>query len=148
VGPDGTVHEATGLVNITQFETSDMELTGSDVGETLTGGIGDDVIEGNGGDDLIQAGTGDDIIAGGAGDDTYVLDLALDGHDIITDFAAGSESEDVLQIDTSVVTDFDALILLAADDGSDTVIMIDIDTSVTLQGVAVSDLHEDDFAFI
>ena len=59
-------------------------VTGTDAGETLTGGLGvdeinggagDDVINGYGGADFINGGAGSDFIDGGAGDDTLTLAL-------------------------------------------------------------------------
>lgn len=46
-----------------------LVISGTDVGETLTGGRGNDFIYGHGGNDILQGGSGDDQIQGHDGDD-------------------------------------------------------------------------------
>ncbi|QFT68647.1 Bifunctional hemolysin/adenylate cyclase precursor [Labrenzia sp. THAF35] len=107
--------------------------------ENLIAGSGNNIIAGT---------VGDNIFTGGAGSDTFVFRAAETGHDTVTDFAAGAGSADVLEFETGIFADIAAVIASASDDGTDTTIAIDDDTSITLQNVLVSQLHQDDFQFV
>ncbi|KZK77734.1 Poly(beta-D-mannuronate) C5 epimerase 7 [Pseudovibrio sp. Ad46] len=148
VGADGTVYEPTGTPVIETFEMAPVKLIGSAVAEILKGGVGADVIAGNGGDDRISGGAGDDILNGGEGDDTFVFMAVTTGHDVIQDFASGAEGSDVIEFTTSVFADFEAVLAAAEQDGANTVITLDADTSITLEGVTLSSLKQDDFTFL
>ena len=121
---------------------------GTDNGEVIATGVSNDIIFSGGGDDQISGGSGRDWMSGGSGNDTFVFGAGEIGHDTVIDFTAGSGSEDLLQFDTTVFADMAAVIAAATDDGSDTIISIDAETSITLQGVTVSGLHQDDFSFV
>ncbi len=148
VGYDGTVYEPIGTPVIETFETTPLTFNGSDASEVLKGGDGADVIAGNGGDDKISGGAGDDVLTGGEGNDTFVFKAGEAGHDVIKDFAAGEGASDVIEFESSVFADFDAVVAAAEQVGANTVITLDDDTSITLQGVTLSSLHQDDFAFL
>ncbi|MDX8355765.1 tandem-95 repeat protein [Cognatiyoonia sp. IB215182] len=140
----------------------DLSDSGDD---TLEGGAGDDTLYGVDGDDILQGGEGDDLLygdddndtlagdagndtlTGGSGDDTFVFDPGF-GKDIITDFAAGAATDDVVEFRgiTNLVSYTDVL-NSAADDGTDTTIMLDTDNSIVLKNVVISDLSSDDFRF-
>ncbi len=112
-----------------------------------------DTLIGDAGDNQLWGFWGDDTLTGGAGSDVFVfhdsgIDISDFGKNVITDFQSGHGSDDVIFFDAEILADFDAVIAAASDDGSDTVIMLDDDSSVTLNGVLVSDLHSDDFQFI
>ncbi|AEV39454.1 outer membrane adhesin like protein [Pseudovibrio sp. FO-BEG1] len=147
-GPDGTVYEPTGPVEITDLGLAAMEYKGSDANDALQGGELADTFSGNGGDDVIDGGAGDDVLTGGEGKDTFVFAAGETGHDTIKDFAGGEGASDVIEFEASVFADFDAVLAAAAQDGANTVISIDEDTSITLEGVTLSDLHQDDFSFV
>ena len=53
-------------------------LTGNSGNNSLSGGLGNDTLTGNGGNDTLDGGTGADAMTGGAGNDTYVVDNAGD----------------------------------------------------------------------
>ncbi len=148
VGYDGTVYEPIGTPVIETFETTPLTFIGSNASEVLKGGDGADVIAGNGGDDKISGGAGDDVLTGGEGNDTFVFKAGEAGHDVIKDFAAGEGVFDVIEFESSVFADFDAVVAAAEQVGANTVITLDDDTSITLQGVTLSSLHQDDFAFL
>ncbi|KZL15134.1 VCBS domain-containing protein [Pseudovibrio sp. Ad37] len=147
-GPDGTVFEAQGTVETGYVGLSPVEIRGSEASETLQGGDLADRLLGNGGDDTIDGGMGDDSIYGGEGNDTFVFNSGDTGHDLIGDFAAGSGPSDVIRFEASLFSDFDAVLAAAAQSGANTMITIAEGTSVTLGGVTLSDLHQDDFAFV
>ncbi len=123
-------------------------LNGSDDADTFVAGDGDDTLYGKKGDDTLLGEAGNDTLNGGAGNDTFVFTGASFGKDVINDFEAGVVSEDVIQFDASIFADFNAVINEASDVGSDTVITLDDDNSVTLKGVSLADLHSDDFQFV
>ncbi len=121
-GPEGTVYTPTGAAA--------LKLTGTDT------------------NDILNSSAGDDLLTGNAGDDTFVFAASETGSDTITDFAAGSGSDDIVQFETTVFADFASVLAAAADDGTNTVITIDANTSIELQNVLVADLHQDDFSFV
>ncbi len=123
-------------------------ITGNDhYGERIEGGAGNDKIDAKGGDDTINGGLGNDTITSGVGDDIIVFKPNF-GLDTITDFQAGAGSADVLEFDTSLFTDFEAVLAAAAQVGDDTVITYDASNTVTLKNVAVTSLHDDDVRFV
>jgi Ca2+-binding RTX toxin-like protein len=72
-------------------------LSGTNGENRLFGREGEDVLVGRGGDDYLNGGAGQDTLAGGAGDDTMRggtngdTFIFSDGHDVIEDFALGSD---------------------------------------------------------
>ncbi|SDQ14427.1 calcium-binding protein [Pseudovibrio sp. Tun.PSC04-5.I4] len=123
-------------------------IVGSDVyGDHLTGDAGNNRIWGEGGDDTLVGGAGEDQLYGGDGSDTFAFNRNF-GKDVIKDFAAGIGSDDIIRFDLEVLMDFDTIIAAASDNGSDTVIKIDDDNSITLTGILKSELHIDDFQFV
>ncbi|EEA96924.1 VCBS domain-containing protein [Pseudovibrio sp. JE062] len=149
VGPDGTVYELSDTPPVIEtFDSTPITINGSENAEVLKGGVDADIINGNDGDDVISGGSGDDQLSGGEGNDTFKFASGESGHDVITDFEAGAGSLDVIEFESSVFADFDAVMAFVEDSGSDAVITIDEDTSITLKGVNVADLHQDDFTFV
>ena len=111
----------------------------------------DDTIVGGPLDDIILAQAGNDDVDGGAGNDTFLFEnTSRLGHDVIVDFEAGAGSGDLIRLtfvdDHRIRSLFD-LRRIAEDDGQDTVIDFGNGNSITLLGVVVADLHEDDFLF-
>ncbi|KZL27178.1 calcium-binding protein [Pseudovibrio sp. Ad37] len=128
----------------------------SDNADILWGTNGDDVINGFGGDDVIVAVNGDNQISGGAGDDTITCGDRRDtiifgesfGNDTIIDFHANQGFIDTIQFSDGVFETFEDVMSAAREEGSDTIIQLDENNSITLQFVEVSDLHADDFSFV
>lgn len=83
----------------------------------------------------------------GAGNDVFVLKPNI-GLDSITDFQFGSGLVDVLEFDTSLSADFEAVLAAAAQVGNDTVITYDASNTVTMKNVALASLHDDDVRFV
>ncbi|MBC7736685.1 MAG: hypothetical protein H7245_05545, partial [Candidatus Saccharibacteria bacterium] len=69
---------------------SNDQLEGSDVANTLSGGLGNDSLFAFGGTDLLIGGRGNDNLAGGAGVDTVQFSSG-GGRDRIADFVAGQD---------------------------------------------------------
>lgn len=124
-------------------------LLGGKGNDLLLSHDGNDVVHGEFGNDTMSGGAGNDLLYGGEGDDRFIFALG-DGADMIFDFTTGPGSEDEIEI-TGFGAPFDnfAEILAAArDDGrGNAVIDFGGGDSITLNGLAVSDLHQDDFVF-
>jgi Ca2+-binding RTX toxin-like protein len=114
------------------------------VGLTLDGGDGADVLIGSDGDDVLIGGAGDDVIIGGLGND--VIDGG-DGDDIeIQGFVAGADTDDRIDLSGRGVS-FEWLIAHASESDGDTILDLG-DQEITLRGVSMSTLHQDDFVLI
>jgi Ca2+-binding RTX toxin-like protein len=115
-------------------------LAAGAIGLTVDGGAGNDVIVGSAGDDILRGGAGDDVIIGGGGND--VIDGG-DGDDVeIQGFSAGAGLGDRLDLRAHDVS-FDWLMAHARESNGDTILDIG-DQHITLRGVSMSSLHEDD----
>ncbi|WP_306140799.1 DUF4214 domain-containing protein [Roseibium sp. MMSF_3412] len=119
--------------------TGNDTLSGSGNAEFLSGGAGDDILSGAG---------GSNVLSGGSGSDTFVFTGAGASSDTVTDFETSGAEADVLQFESAVFADFNAVLAAAADDGTDTTITLDEDTVVVLKSVLVSNLQSDDFEFV
>jgi hypothetical protein len=115
----------------------DDYLDGGSGNDVLDGGSGNDFIKGGRGDDVITGGTGNDRMEGGDGADTFMFD-SQSGNDIITDIL----EQDVLVFEGQEFH-MDDLILSENTEG-DVVVTFDGvgDTSVTLEGVSLDDLDQ------
>ena len=121
------------IENLTGSAFNDS-LTGNSSANTLMGLAGNDILVGGGGNDLLIGGAGNDTMTGGAGADTFKWgqgDLAgsttgdvitdfsvaqgdkLDIADLLTGYAAGSDPNNFVQLDTS--------------SGNSTVVKVDVD---------------------
>lgn len=133
--------------------------------DTIDAGSGNDVIDAGSGDDIILAGEGSDIVDAGSGDDRIVSGAGNDtltggsghdifvfaagfGKDIVTDFKTTGSSSDVLEFGLDIFAGFDAAIAAADQVGSDVVFTVDADTTLTLKGVQLAALAQDDFRFV
>ena len=134
------------LTNIEQINGTDFAdmFFGGDAGLTINAEGGDDTIDGGAGSDFIRSGTGDDTITGGADFDQFEF-LDGDGNDTITDFTAGAGAGDVITIAAFGFNSFGDVLNASTDVGSDVLIQLDTDDSVTLLGVNKGDLDSDDF---
>jgi Ca2+-binding RTX toxin-like protein len=97
--------------------------------------------------DTFVGGLGNDTLTGLSGNDTFVFAAGF-GKDVITDFTAGSAVSDVLSL--SLGTSFDTfaeLYAAAVQVGSNTVINIGINDTITLNGVTKTGLVANDFSF-
>lgn len=118
--------------------------SGNDI---VLAGAGNDVVDAGSGDDRIVGGAGDDTLAGGSGHDVFAFAAGF-GRDMIGDFKTTGSSSDMIEFDTDVFADFTAAMASAAQVNGDTVFTIDADTSLTLKGVQLASLAQDDFLFV
>ena len=115
--------------------------------DRLFGNAGDDNLVGRSGDDVLVGGTGNDLMNGGRGDDLFVFTDG-DGADRITRFNAGAGTDDVIDLmGISAVGTIDDVRSIAGQAGGNTVIDFGNGDSITLSGVNVNDLDQDDFLF-
>jgi Ca2+-binding RTX toxin-like protein len=124
--------------------TTGLTLNGNELNNTLSGNTGNDVLNGGVGNDMIDGGKGNDNLSGGTGDDTFVFALG-DGFDNVTDFTAGDSSGDTISLTGYGVANFAQLQTLMSQDGSDVKIAFDSNNQITLQGVTLGQLNQNDF---
>ncbi len=111
VGPPvkGVPNETTSLFTpvVQRALVSVENVSGTQMGDRMTGSTGNDTLTGNGGSDILSGGTGLDVLNGGDGDDTVEGGnggdrlLGLDGTDILNggfgaDTLSGGEGHDKL----------------------------------------------------
>lgn len=107
-------------------------LGGSDI---LTGWEGGDTLDGGDGNDWLRGKSDNDVLAGGAGDDRFSFGPG-DGGDSILDFVAGG-AEDWLDF-----SEFGGASFTLSQSGPDAVFTFSSGETLTLVGVAVSNLVE------
>ncbi|MFA7945029.1 retention module-containing protein [Pseudomonas brenneri] len=86
-----------GLENLIGSNFND-NLTGDGNNNLISGGLGNDTLKGEGGDDILIGGPGNNTLTGGAGADTFQYLTGGSGHDVITDFAVGTDKLDLSQL--------------------------------------------------
>jgi Ca2+-binding RTX toxin-like protein len=117
-------------------------IAGGKGAQTLDGRGGDDFLFGNNGSDRLIGGDGNDRLTGGHGGDTFVFGSAF-GHDVVTDFSLA----DHIEFDGGVFQNFKQVQAASHQVGTDAVITLDADNSITLLGVSLHSLHANDFDF-
>jgi Ca2+-binding RTX toxin-like protein len=120
------------------FRGDDL-LIGSSARDVFWAAAGDDTLRGRAGGDTLEGGKGDDRLVGGRGSDLFIFDPG-DGRDTITDFDAngGGNLQDYIGVDST-----DDLSIRRS--GSDTVVDFGDGDTITLVGVARSDVSHSDF---
>jgi Ca2+-binding RTX toxin-like protein len=139
IGGSGNDQFSAGLGN-----DLDNTLFGNSGNDVLNGGAGNDSFNSGAGNDIINGGVGNDAMTGGAGDDTFVFRLG-DGFDQVTDFTAGDSSGDLIALTGYGVASFAQLQAFMSQDGSDVKIAFDSNNQITLQGVTLGQLNQNDF---
>jgi Ca2+-binding RTX toxin-like protein len=146
-----------GLDNTIQTNgASGMTIYGLDGNDRLiASGNYNTLIGGNGNDRLELLGGNYGTMTGGSGDDVFVIRGA--GHQAITDFAAGSDVHDRIDLQVfrpggylagqNPLHNFSDVLAHATQNGADTVINFGAGNSLTLQNVQKSALNADDFVW-
>jgi Ca2+-binding RTX toxin-like protein len=148
-----TASYATATAGVTVNMTTPAQNTGDASGDTylgienLLGSAFADTLRGDANANVIEGGAGNDTLTGNAGNDTFVFHSGF-GFDSISDFAAGPDIGDVIQVDTSLFADFAAIQSHAAQVGLNTVITYDPGNTITLTGLSLSSLNANDFSFV
>lgn len=134
-------------VRVVYGTVADDDVSGTTGSDLIYAMSGDDAISVGEGDDEAYGDGGDDVVDGGTGHDIFAFATGF-GRDTITDFNTTGPDSDVLAFSRWVFADFDAVIASAAQVGADTVLSIDTDTALTLTGVQLASLAQDDFRFL
>ncbi|CAN7556013.1 calcium-binding protein [Rhizobium sp. LjRoot254] len=123
---------------ITRMGLGGLKIVGTDVEDSLYGGIGKDVLIGKGGDDLFNGAGSKDLLFGGGGSDTFqfsagtgrdtIKDFDADGGGALQDYihSAFANVDTITQVGKDTVVDFgngDAFVLKNVD--ADLVTMAD-----------------------
>jgi Ca2+-binding RTX toxin-like protein len=115
---------------------------GSDFNDVLVASDSGMTLYGRGGADILIGGNGSDTLVGEGGIDVFVF-AEGSGIDYIVDFAAG----DVIDLSGIPDIDFDDVLMLATDNGTDTTINFGGGNSIIIQNVLESMLNLNDFSF-
>ena len=117
-------------------EDGDDGMNGNAGNDILLGGAGNEsFITGGAGDDVIEGGSGDDyFLSGGTGNDVFVFKPDF-GYDTIVDFEAGAGTDDVLKLEGLGVSTFADLLAISIQQSDGTLVEVDADNSVLLEGV-------------
>jgi serralysin len=99
--------------------------------------VGDDRLDGGAGRDLLGGGSGHDRLTGGDGADRFVFQAGF-GKDVILDFQAGVDVLDLSAVDAAGWSPAVSQV------GSDTLMLFEDGSSLTLIGVQASDLGGQD----
>lgn len=124
----------------------DLTLDGIAGNDVLLGAAGADSISGFGGDDRIDGGAGNDWLTGGDGNDLFVF-ADGSGNDTITDFQAGADSDDVIDLSDFGFVDLASVLAVSEQLADGVIIQLDSDDSLSLQNVELANLNQDDFLF-
>ncbi|HSV28167.1 MAG TPA: calcium-binding protein, partial [Candidatus Omnitrophota bacterium] len=116
------------MENLTLTGTANVNGTGSNWHNHLTGNDGANALYGLGGNDRLTGGKGADVLTGGAGHDTFVFRSKADAGDRILDFDTAHDRLDVRQLLASIgSTSKDPLadnLLAIRQEGADAVLMV------------------------
>jgi len=116
--------------------------------DLLVGAEGDDALRGSDGNDRLIGGADDDYLTGGSGSDTFVFAKG-DGFDWISDFEAGTATEDLIEISGfAAITSFADVQGVATEWNGDTYLSFDASNEIVLEGIALSALNQDNFSFV
>ncbi|WP_420383937.1 beta strand repeat-containing protein [Novosphingobium sp.] len=124
---------------------TDIEYAGTQP-VTLDGSAGHRVLIANAAGDTLTGGAGD-TLDGGAGADTFAFGAGF-GHETVNNFAATGSAHDVVQFATAQFADWAHLLGATTQQGSDVLITLDPDNSVTLKNVALASFTQSDARFV
>ena len=115
--------------------------------DTVNGQDGNDTLSGGAGKDSINGGHGDDILSGGGDLDTDVFQFKGSfGHDLITDFVAGSAAgHDKIKFGAGIFTNYADVQAHMTQVGVDVVIIAASGDSITLHNTTMGSLVSADF---
>ncbi|MCY6379413.1 calcium-binding protein [Hoeflea prorocentri] len=137
----------TGAFEHAEMGAGNDTIWGGASNNNIHGGAGNDTLLAYAGIDTLNGGLGNDTLTGGADTDNFIFDADF-GNDVITDFTAGAASDDVIEFrGIAGLASYANVLVKAADNGTDTTITLDVDNTIVLQNVLVSELHSDDFRF-
>ena len=119
------------IENLTLTGNAAIDATGNALANTIIGNTGANTLDG---------GAGADTMTGGAGDDTFVFSAGF-GDDTLSDFTVGVDKIDLSALDVGTFAD----LLANTANGDAAVVLTLADGSISLNGVAKTQLVEADF---
>lgn len=131
----------------------DDHLIGGAGRDTLFGESGNDLFEGGSGRDFLHADRGgNDTLTGGAGGDDFIFSTygSVEGSTemVITDFDGSQSGEQIIVYGSTLYEGYDDFLAnYVSQLGDDVVIELDVDMTLTLLGVSVDDLTQENFIF-
>ncbi|WP_139792944.1 calcium-binding protein [Pseudophaeobacter leonis] len=142
--------DVTGVDNIENLRLlgrDDINGTGNDLANVITGNKGDNRLNGGDGDDKIIGGKGNDVLIGGQGRETFVFSNGS-GQDTIKDFDATDSQEQINLKKVASITSFNDLRNNHMEQlGDDVLIDLGRGNTITLLNVDITDLGAGDFLF-
>ena len=147
---DGTADiNATGTQfrNVLTGNSGANVLNGLDGNDTLIGGLGNDTLNGGNGADILTGGGGNDSLVGGANVDSFVFDTTGFGADRISGFVATAGADhEVINLSGLGVGGFGDLTVTSTAAGA----LIDVagHGTILVEGVAAASITADDFLFV
>lgn len=149
IGNNGNVVTATlpASVSITSDGPSTAQ-SGTDAVNTLFGGQDTDLMIGGLGNDTLRGGAGADTISTGDGADLVVIGTG-GGADVVTDFdgAAGDRIQIAANANGTTIDTYVELVVAASNTAAGVQIALGSGNTLTLNGVAVSELQSGWFTF-
>ena len=133
--------------NLTLIGTTAIDGTGNTLANVITGNSANNILNGGGGNDILEGMGGNDTLTGGAGNDTFVFRPGF-GADKIKDFTAGTGIGDVIELHSSIITDWASLAAHTTDTSAGVLIDFGNGDSITLAGIKKAALAADDFHFL
>jgi beta-glucanase (GH16 family) len=107
------------------------------------GNAGDNIIKSDGAGHAINGGAGHDILVGGGGADVFIFG-AGSGKDVITDFSASGAAK--VRLDASYgLESFQEVTGRMTQSGSDVVLKLSADDSITFRNIKIGDFKADNF---
>ena len=142
----GTVHglQITGGSGNLNGTSTDDQIAGGPGNEIIHGGAGYDWLQGGAGNDTLFGDAGSDALTGGPGDDRFVF-APGGGADIFTDFVAGAQSDDKIDLKAFAGFKLTDVLNRTTQIGADTVIDFGNGDTITLQNIDRASLNSDDF---
>jgi len=126
------------FTNIEKFRLTDFN-------DTFYGGSAGESIQAAGGNDHIEGRGGNDDLYGQGGDDTFIFNPSF-GKDKIYDFNTQSGEHDVIQFNSTIFASYTAIQSAMTQSGTDVIITVDSNNSVTIKNVTPTTLTSDYFA--
>jgi len=127
--------------------TGNDSLYGNSGDDRMFGSVGDDYLSGSSGDDELNGGSGNDGLRGGGDADTFIFAGGF-GADVVFDFNTGQAGERIdLTGVTSIISFADLTTNHLSQSSSNAVIDAGNGNTITLNGVDMGSLTEDDFLF-
>nr|WP_180882825.1 calcium-binding protein [Mesorhizobium loti] len=92
------------IENLTLTGSGNLNGSGNDLDNVVTGNVGANRLDGRAGDDTLAGGFGNDTLVGGAGNDIFMFNTALNPGSNVDRLADFSVTDDTIHLDNAVFT--------------------------------------------